>query len=96
MHAKQHDTLFRRDWELNHSPSGGHTLRALASVLAHRTTVLAAGGRHESLFLLERPNPEHAFTSYTPSSVFRTHTMSTGWAKLNGANFHVSYIECIY
>jgi len=48
MHAKQHDTLFRRDWELNHSPSGGHTLRALASVLAHRTTVLAAGGRRQA------------------------------------------------
>jgi len=38
MHAKQHDIFFRRDWELNPSPSGSHVPRALASVLAHRAT----------------------------------------------------------
>jgi len=37
MHAKQHYTFFRRDWELelNPNPSGGHAQHALASVLAH-------------------------------------------------------------
>ena len=38
MHAKQHDTFFRHNCELNSSPSGSHALRALASVLAHRAT----------------------------------------------------------
>ena len=38
MHAKQHDTFLRRDWELNPSPSGSHVPRTSVSVLAHIAT----------------------------------------------------------
>jgi len=51
MHAKQHDIFFRRDWELNSSPSSCHAPRALVGVLDHRATRAGTASVHWGDFL---------------------------------------------